>query len=270
LTAGTYTVTVTTSTGGCSATASATLTDPPQLTASGSGTDPTCAGKNDGSASVMASGGTGAYTYAWSNMSTGSSITGLVAGTYTCTVTDAKSCTATKSVILTDPPGLTNIITNTSGTTVLNCSNPIVSVTATGGTSYTWSGGATTSGTSNSFSTAGTYTVTVTTSGGCTATESITITQSPTSSVPGVPVVSTITQPTCNPPLNGMCGLSGLPAGSWVLHRSGTGGPVSYTGTGSTFTVPSLVPGSYRFSVENADGCMSGETGPFKVIIVQY
>jgi hypothetical protein len=52
--------------------------------------------------------------------------------------------------------------------------------------------------------------------------------------------------------------------------NSFTGGPVSYMGTGSTFAVPSLSPGSYRFSMENADGWISGETGAFQVIIVLY
>ena len=63
-----------------------------------------CFGGSNGSASVVASGGTGAYTYAW--VPSGGALatrSGLAAGTYVCTITDANSCTKTQSVIITQP-----------------------------------------------------------------------------------------------------------------------------------------------------------------------
>ncbi len=50
------------------------------------------AGTNNGEATATVTGGTGDYTYAWSNGGTTSTITGLNAGTYTVTVSDISTC----------------------------------------------------------------------------------------------------------------------------------------------------------------------------------
>ncbi|MBK9336168.1 MAG: lamin tail domain-containing protein [Lewinellaceae bacterium] len=89
LTAGTYTVTATDD-NGCLATAMATVNQPPALIASTSKTDVSCPGGSNGTATVMASGGTPPYSYLWSNGQTTATATGLSAGTYTVTVTDKK------------------------------------------------------------------------------------------------------------------------------------------------------------------------------------
>ncbi|WP_460474348.1 hypothetical protein, partial [Emticicia fontis] len=57
-------------------------------------------------ASITVSGGTPGYTYQWSNGGTTAEITGIGAGTYTVTVTDANKCTITGSVTLTEPTKL--------------------------------------------------------------------------------------------------------------------------------------------------------------------
>ncbi|MBK8846375.1 MAG: SprB repeat-containing protein [Bacteroidetes bacterium] len=137
----------------------------------------TCKGTATGSASVVSSGGTSPYTYQWSNGVTISNNTGLMAGTYTATVTDANGCTKTCSYTVTQPSALT---ATCSGTNV-SCNggtNGSASVTASGGTtpySYVWSNGKTTAANNNLA--AGTYTVTVTDANGCTKTCSYTVTQ---------------------------------------------------------------------------------------------
>lgn len=89
LDAGTYYVTV--SDGSCSAIDTANIIDigGPLLTMSGS-TD--YCNQGLGTATVVATGGTGTYDYLWSNSATTSTITGLVAGTYSVTVDDGGPC----------------------------------------------------------------------------------------------------------------------------------------------------------------------------------
>lgn len=98
LSAGTYTVTVTDG-NGCTAIASYTLTEPTPLALTTSTEDAT-SGNNDGKATVSVAGGTGAYQYVWSNGATTAVVTGLAAGSYTVTVTDANLCEASVSVAI--------------------------------------------------------------------------------------------------------------------------------------------------------------------------
>ncbi|MBL7741152.1 MAG: DUF4082 domain-containing protein, partial [Chitinophagaceae bacterium] len=122
--------------------------------------------------------------YSWSDgttiVGTAANLTITAAGTYTVTVTGANGCTATASITITqDVTVPTAGITNNSATTILTCTQTSISVTATGGASYSWSDGTTVVGTAANLTitAAGTYTVTVTGANGCTATASITITQ---------------------------------------------------------------------------------------------
>lgn len=69
------------------------------------GTSESCSGCADGSLSTYVWGGTAPYSYSWSNGGTGSSITGLTAGTYVVTITDAAGCTLNDTAIVqTIPP----------------------------------------------------------------------------------------------------------------------------------------------------------------------
>ncbi len=97
LAAGTYTVTITDANSNTS-TASATITEPVALTANTAvDSNATCNGSADGGATAAATGGVTPYTYLWNNGATTSAITGVSAGTYSVTVTDANGCTATSS-----------------------------------------------------------------------------------------------------------------------------------------------------------------------------
>src|SRR5205823_12728063 len=133
VTAGTYTYTVSDS-HGCTATTSVTISEPTALSANSSVvSNVSCNGGSNGSASVSASGGTAPYS------GTGT-FTGLTAGTYTYTVTDAHGCTATTSATVSQPTVLSaSVIQN--GQILCNGGNTTVTVSAAGGTSpYTGTG----------------------------------------------------------------------------------------------------------------------------------
>ncbi|MBI2967712.1 MAG: gliding motility-associated C-terminal domain-containing protein [Bacteroidetes bacterium] len=180
LSAGAFTVTITDA-GGCSATSSTTITQPPLISLTIIPVNASCGG-NNGSATATASGGVGSFSYLWSDSQTGSTATGLSAGTYTVTVTDASGCTDTTSATITGPPDL---ILTVTGTNAICGGTPGQAIaTVTGGTPgyfYNWSNGSTLSALTDI--TGGTYSVTVTDSLNCSKNSSITITVSSTVTV---------------------------------------------------------------------------------------
>jgi len=122
LSAGTYTVTVTSTTSFCTSSCSATIrntTSPPSITCTP--TQPTCLTQNGGSVSTSVTGGTLPLTYLWSNGSTSAINSNIGAGTYTVTVTDNNSCTATCSAVLNAPLGC--CVINNLGLVIGNCNN---------------------------------------------------------------------------------------------------------------------------------------------------
>jgi hypothetical protein len=122
LAAGSYTVTVTDSKG-CISTLNNVVTQPQKLAVTGVITDAVCApgrASNTGGIALTVTGGTTTYSYSWTGTptysSTGMNPSAVPAGTYSVTVTDSKSCTATWSGIIKEttpalvPPS--NIISN--------------------------------------------------------------------------------------------------------------------------------------------------------------
>lgn len=107
-----------------------------------SSTDVSCYGGANGTATVVASGGTSPYTYSWSP-SGGSAATasGLTAGTYEVTVTDSALSTGKQSITITEPPALTatSSYTNVSWFGGSNGSAAVTVVGGTGSYTYSWS-----------------------------------------------------------------------------------------------------------------------------------
>ncbi|MBI4646353.1 MAG: hypothetical protein HY738_07120 [Bacteroidia bacterium] len=87
LTANNYSVTVTGG-NGCNATGSISITQPTDISVSGTATNVSCNGGNDGSIDLTVSGGTPGYAYNWNTGQISQDISGLTAGVYTVTVTD--------------------------------------------------------------------------------------------------------------------------------------------------------------------------------------
>jgi len=212
------------------------------LVASETHTDVSCNGGSNGTATIGASGGTAPYGGDFG------SHTGLAAGTYTYTVTDAHGCSSTVSVTIGQPAAL---VASESHTNV-SCnggSNGSATISASGGTSP-YSGTGTFTGLA-----AGTYTYTVTDSHGCTSTVSVTITQ---------PAVLAATAAGTNVSCNGAAN------GSALATVTGGTSPYSYTWNTSpvqhTNPATGLAPGTYSVTVVDANGC---STASNSVLITQ-
>ena len=255
LAAGTYTVTVTDA-NACQATQIFTITEPDALVPSeDSHTDVSCNGGTNGSATVAVTGGTGTYTYSWSpSGGTSAMATGLAAGTYTVTVTDANSCQATQNFTITQP---TPVVATPVAQTNVACngqSTGSASITASGGTAgytYSWSPSGGTADTATGLQ-AGTYTVTVTDTNGCTANQSFTITE------PDALVVSVGSQNnvSCNSGSNGSATVAVTGGATGYTYEWTPGNP---TGDG-TATISGISAGTYSVTVTDANACQATQT----------
>lgn len=129
--------------------------------------DNTCFGSSDGAASVnVATGGSGNYTYDWTPGNPSgdgtTSASGLPAGTWTCTATDANGCAATQSFSITEPAQITGGFSQT------NCD------------SYIWN--------AQTYTVSGTYTQILTAANGCDSTVTLNLTI--TNSTTGIDVIT--------------------------------------------------------------------------------
>ncbi|MCB0429070.1 MAG: gliding motility-associated C-terminal domain-containing protein [Flavobacteriales bacterium] len=245
---GDYSVTITDATG-CTAVTSTTVDGPEPLITTSSKTDNLCNGGSDGSASVTASGGTPNYTYLWApGGATTATVSGLSAGTYSVTVTDANGCTSVSTETIAEPTALA-ITFGSVGTTCGNLDGS-VNVTASGGTpnySYIWMPGGATTATMTGLG-AGTYAVTVTDANGCSITGD--------TAVVGINSPTVTVDNTTNPPCNGDC--------TGTASVSSTGGAPGYTYLWSDnqagTTATGLCAGTYTVTVTDINGCTATTT----------
>lgn len=245
LSAGTYTVTATDS-NACTITKTVTITQPAfALAATTSQTNVLCNGGSTGAAAVVASGGVGPYTYSWSpSVGTGANVTGLTAGTYVCTITDANGASIVKTFVITQPIAL---VASTSQTNV-GCNGATsgsASVTVSGGASgytYLWSPSGGTAATATNLS-AGSYSCLITDANGCTLTKTFTITQ---------PTALTSTNSQTNVAVNGAStGAASVTIAGGVTPYSYVWSPTGGTGA----TASNLTAGNYSVVVTDANGC---------------
>src|SRR4030095_4625271 len=214
--AGTYNVTVTDA-GGCTQTLNGiVITEHAAIALTETHVDAKYNRASTGSIDLTVAGGTAPFTYAWSNGATTQDLTGIAAGTYNVTVTDAGGCTQTlNGIVIAEPAAI--VLTETH--VDVNCngaSTGSIDLTVAGGTApfiYAWSNGATTQDLTNI--PAGTYNVTVTDAGGCTQTlNNIVITE---------PAAIVLTETHVNANCNGAS------TGSIDLSVAGGTAPYTYT-----------------------------------------
>jgi gliding motility-associated-like protein len=256
---GTYTVTITDA-NGCVKTNNFTITQPAPIVATASGTNVTCFNACNGTGTVVVTGGTSPFNYNWNPGNPPGdgtpNVSGLCAGSYTVTVTDANTCSDTGLVVITEPPLLVPNPTSTDVTCFGLC-NGTATAAPVGGTlpyTYLWTGSVpgpyTGQGTPNLTNLCpGNYCVNITDANGCDTLQCVTITQPPILSVGLVK-----TNVTCNGACNGT--ITATPAGgsgSYTFVWTGTT-PGPYTGQG-TASLSALCPGTYTVTVTDANGC---------------
>ena len=243
LAAGTYGVTVTDA-NGCQGSGSVTIGGIGGLNIAIDATPAAC-GQGGGTAGVMILSGTGPFTYMWSNGATTAVITGLAAGTYSVTVTDANGCTATASTTIDGGSDIT-VTGMTFDASCANGTDGSIALTVMGGDTpyaYSWSNGTTGTSVLNGLA-AGTYTVTVTDNSGCVTSETFTI---------GEPSLVTALVSTNS----AGCTVAN---GSASVTASGGTGPYTYSfsgGTASGNSVTGLASGNYTVTITDANNCTS-------------
>jgi hypothetical protein len=238
---GAYYLFVTDNETGCTTTASADLVPDGVEIDTLSLTDATCFGSNNGAISVEVSGMTAPYTYFWSSGHTGSSISGLVAGTYSVTVQNEAGCVATASYEIGQPDQLqTDIYWNTP-----SCGNAdgTISIDYTfggdGNYSYAWSTGAT--GTEVSEVGFGAYTVITTDGAGCAMSNTIYLSEN------GAPWMYGEVTPTT-------CGASNGAIDAY-LNSSSPIESILWSNGATTEDISGLAAGTYICTAPTEEGC---------------
>ncbi len=182
LTANNYSVTVTDN-NGCTIVESIDITQPDELLiAENQITNVGCNGNNSGAIDIDVSGGTGNYTYSWSNNDATQDITNLAVGTYTLTVTDGNLCQAFATYSVNEPAQLQVSFTNNE-IACFNGTEGEIDITVIGGAvgSYNvnWTGpnGFTSTEEDLTNLQAGEYIINIVDPNGCSVAQSVTIEQ---------------------------------------------------------------------------------------------
>jgi hypothetical protein len=250
---GTYTLNATLSSGCPLPVSSAVVTrvagQPPFSSAIATGN--VACSPSTGAVNLTTTGGSAPFTYAWSNGGSTQNLSGVIAGEYTVTVTDAAGCTisASDTVTAAIPLVLVPILDNPT----CNGSNDgSINIAVSGGLAlytYLWSTGNTLSTMSNVL--AGSYGLTVTDANGCTATGSYTLTQ------PAV-IAATLSKvdDTNNDPILGTGTIT-------MTNPTGGTSPYTFLWTGPSITMANendqnlttLDYGLYQVTITDVNGC---------------
>ncbi|MBI1289609.1 MAG: T9SS type B sorting domain-containing protein [Flavobacteriales bacterium] len=175
LTAGTYVVVVT-DTNLCTATDSVVITEASAISIGVQIDSASCNGGSDAQIEAIVSGGTpgSGYTYSWTpGPVSGNPLTGIPAGTYSLTVTDANSCVAElQNILVPEPPAMVLSLVQQQNVSCNGASDGQAEVSVSGGTpnyTYAWDDPTNQSTALAGGLPPGTYSVTVTDANGCTA-----------------------------------------------------------------------------------------------------
>jgi gliding motility-associated-like protein len=254
---GNYTVSVSYNNGNCVYTTTTSIGSTTVFTGTVSSTPSVgCNGAGTGTAAITISGGTGNYNYSWTSGSNSATVSGLYAGTYAVTVSDAVTfCSTNQTFTITQPPPL-SLTTSAVSSTACAGKSTTVSASASGGTpgggpgyTYSWASGPSTTSFAVSQPIAGQYGYNVTASdaNNCTITavQFINFIQNP---------VITVANASICPQQSGVLIASGANTYTW------TGGAVS----NGSFSASPATTTTYTL-IGTAQSCTSSGSGTIVV-----
>jgi hypothetical protein len=214
-----------------------------------------CLGTNTGKITLSVSGGTGPYSYAWSNgTSTNSpSLNDIPGGTYSVTITPAQGISTTlENITVEAPPGAITIQLLSNQPPGCNGVTGALTAGANGGWSnyqYEWNNGQTTPELTNISD--GTYTVSVTDQGGCVQSQSFVLS-------PPAPITANIAVPAAICAQGTVQLNATAPTGNNITYNwlASNGGTIVSGGTTLSPTISSA--GMYTLQVTNAQSTCTG------------
>lgn len=246
--AGTYDM-VLTDNNGCQDSISVIISEPSDIAVSGLISNVVCYNDSTGNIDITAIGGTGGYTYDWSNGSVSEDLLNIPDGSYTVIVYDANNCTDTTSYILTEPTDLVGSIFASSDyngfdVSCFGSSDGSIDVTINGGTipyDYLWSTFDTTQDLSGL--SIGNYIVVITDSNNCNISLSIALAGPTQLGISGV-----VDDVLCFGFSNGVIDLS-------VSGGADTNYTYAWSNSANSQDLSSLNPGNYSVTVTDINGC---------------
>lgn len=247
LSAGIYTL-VLSDANGCQTNTIVTITEPTPLSLSVvNSSNISCFGGNDGSITLNAAGGTPGYIYSWQpNVSSGSSATGLFAGSYSVTVTDFRGCIINFVKALIQPAAPLVATASSNSVSCAGGTNGAIFSSVSGGTApyaFAWSPiGINGQNVTNIG--AGVYSVLITDDNGCIASATTTVSQPSSMSL-----LFSVANSSCT-----------LANGQATVNVTGGFPSYSYQWSpiGGTSQVASNLPaGAYTVNVTDGNGCVT-------------
>jgi gliding motility-associated-like protein/uncharacterized repeat protein (TIGR01451 family) len=244
LIAGNNTVTVTDN-NLCTKTVIINITQPLELQLTETHQNISCHNGSDGTINLSVNGGTGPYTYSWSNSATTQNISNLTIGTYSVTATDANGCTDTLSITLTQPSAPISSSETHVNVLCKGFSTGSIDLSVIGGTApytYLWSNGQTTQDIDTLIS--GQYVVVITDSKLCTFNDTVFISE-PLNALSFTSVVT---------PVNCFGDSTG------AINITASGGTSPYTfawsSTATSEDIYNLLTGNYSVTITDTNQCV--------------
>ena len=244
---GTYTVTVTDG-NGCSQEQSFLLNSNSSLSATANITDNQCYGGSTGAIDMTPTGGTSPYTFNWENGSSNEDISGLSAGDYLVTISDAGGCQAVESFTV-GQNSLISVSSQTIVNEICGTSNGSIDIEVTGGSGsygYAWSSGENTQDIASVQG--GVYTLSITDGFGCQVSSNFTVQNdvSNCSSYCYLDLTSAVTDDNC-----------GNAQGAIDITITDATNPynVEWSNGATTEDISNLAEGDYTVTVTDANNC---------------